>query len=185
MAEVTNAKEALKDPSTQIIVNGQTTSLDQLFKTMNKNRSLHKVTDASLILDKGKPVYVVTAVADDGTIMEVLAEIPGRAHKVREFATANLNNKDSGVKRAAETYLGAEMMGEYWNPDDFHIMGDGQSQTIYLSDGIPIGTVTRIANAKQGDRGYKVQFEGESARYVKKPIDVAAEVYELVTSYQK
>ena len=195
LAEITDAKNAFSDPRTRIVVPGiGETTLAELFTNNTDVGEYGGKVEASLVMDNGKPYYSVTAWDNQsGTnkkSISFLAEIPGREAPILEFMMTNTQNKNNDVAKMAKAYVGANYMGDFWDPNDLLLMQEGSEVPVplYLRDGTKIGEVTR-----DKEKGYKLMYikelykEGEepTAKYFIKPIDIAKEIYETINLYKK
>ena len=196
MTEITTAKNAFANPRTRIIVPGvgETTLTNLFANNPEVGEYMGGKVVANLIMDRGKPYYQVTAydnkTGESKKSMTFLAEIPGREAPVLEFMETNTQNKTEAVAKMAKAYVGANYMGDFWNPDNLLLMKKGSevSVPLYLKDGTKLGDVTR-----DKERGYKLMYidklykkgEKPKAKYFINPIDIAMEIYETVNLYKK
>ena len=159
LAEITDAKNAFSDPRTRIVVPGVgETTLTELFaNNADVGDYMGGEVEASLVMDNGKPYYSVTAYdnksGENRKSMSFLAEIPGREAPILEFMNTNAQNKNDDVAKMAKAYVGANYMGDFWDPNDLLLMQEdsGVSVPLYLRNGTKIGEIKK----KKG-KGYKI-----------------------------
>lgn len=141
-SEISSATEAISDPSTRIVVNGMDTNILKAFGVTRMDDL--KNVDGDVIFDKGKPFYLITAdVGKDGASQTILAEIPGRASSVHNIMGSLSDSPDNTVSLGAKTYLGAELLGDYWEPEQIGLLKDNQELPITLAEGENFGTVRK------------------------------------------
>lgn len=187
MGEITDATNALADPTTRIIVPGiGETTLTEFFANNPDVGEYGGEVEASLIMDKGKPYYSVTAwdnqSGKEKKSISFLAEIPGREAPILEFMNTNTQNKNKNVAKMAKAYIGAYYMGDFWHPNKLVALSPNSEVSVPLSlkDGTKIGQITKE------ERGYKVVYVGDNRpRYYSKPIDIAMGVYDAINLAQK
>jgi len=144
-SEISSAKEAIADPSTRIVVNGMDTNILRAFGLTGTDAKMGslKNLDGDVIFDKGKPFYLITADVDKVGSQTILAEIPGRASDVHNTMEALSDSPDKTVSLGARTYLGAELLGDYWEPEQIGLLKDNQELPITLAEGESLGTVRK------------------------------------------
>lgn len=145
--EFTAANIAFNDGGRDFTVNGVSTSLAKAFGVEN-HAQLSNIS-SSIIFDKGRPVYRVTADVntldkwEKGGTQTIEVELGGREHQTRTMMNALTQNDDPLVQSAAKTYLGAEMMGTYYDSNRIDALKPGQEYPIRLKTGKLLGVVKR------------------------------------------
>tara|TARA_R110001592_G_scaffold5918_2_gene32251 strand:+ start:156 stop:2597 length:2442 start_codon:yes stop_codon:yes gene_type:complete len=182
--EISSAAEAIADPSTRIVVNGIDTNILNAFGVTRMDDL--KNVDGDVIFDKGKPFYLITADVKDGTSQTILAEIPGRASSVHNTMKSLVGSSDNTVSLGAKTYLGAELMGDFWKPERIGLLNEGKSLPIRLAQGEPLGKVIK----EDGYLKLMIDFQDGNGLISYGPLhsspdEISRTIYELYETFQK
>jgi hypothetical protein len=168
--ENVSAINAIKDPKTNIEVNGMSTNILKAFEVGSVEEL--KNLDPKIIFDKGGPFYLISADIA-GTSKTILAKVPGRAQSVHNTMAALVGSPDSTVDLGAKTYLGAESMGAYWKPTRIGLLNHGEEYTLRKSNGSELGSIR-----KDGNNFKFIGLDGQEKAWIGKDTDdIARLVY--------
>lgn len=153
--QVINATQALNKEATAVTMDGVSTTMGDVFGI-----PLAKVKNfkSSLIADSGKPRYIVQGtVGETGkeeTIIKIV-EPTGKDEEVLNFMHEVSRKGNTEIsKKSAKMYIGANHMGDFWNPESIDNMDAGESTTVYDSEGNKIGTAEKIKPTASGSSPY-------------------------------
>jgi hypothetical protein len=119
-AITTSASDAIFNTTTDLQHYGKSTNILDIFGV--KNISDIEDQKSELVMEKGKPYYIVSGKVGDET-KSTLVHIPNtKDDEVLDLANLMTTSKNRQVKAAGKMYVAANIMGDMWNSESIDLL---------------------------------------------------------------